>query len=153
MCPRPQYTDLIYIKGTTVCGSLRIIFGSPIQSQHTILNIKFCVKRTLHVPKTPVHRFDLYRRYPILRINGDNFRQFHLELAYNAKYQICPRPQYTDLTCMGGTGGCRPIKIILGNHIQSQYASPNNKFAVNRMFHVLNTPISQFDLYGRYGSL
>ena len=60
------------------------------------------------------------------------------------------RPQFTDLTYMGGTGPCRPMTIIFGSVIWSKYTSPNIKFGVNRTFHVLKTPVYQFDLYGRY---
>ena len=34
MCPRPQYTDLTYMRGTEPCGSMRII-GNHFQSQYT----------------------------------------------------------------------------------------------------------------------
>ena len=50
------------------------------------------------------------------------------------------RPQYTDLTYMGGTGPCGPVTIIFGSVIQSQYTSLNIKFGVNRTFHVLKAP-------------
>ena len=58
MCSRPQFTNLAYMGGTVACGPMTIIFGS--------INIKFGVKRTFHVLKTPVYRFDLYGRYQIL---------------------------------------------------------------------------------------
>ena len=43
--------------------SIKIIFGNLVYSYHTILNIKFGVNRTFHVPKTPIYRFDLYESY------------------------------------------------------------------------------------------
>ena len=66
---------------------------------------------------------------------------------------MCSRPQFTDLTYMGGIGPCGPITIIFGIVIQSQYISLNIKFGVNRTFHVLKTPVYRFDLYGRYRTL
>ena len=35
--------------------------------------MKFGVKRTFHVLKTPVYRFDLYRRYQTMWTDEDNF--------------------------------------------------------------------------------
>ena len=63
---------------------------------------------------------------------------------------MCSRPEFTDLTYMGGTRPCGPMTIIFGSVIQSQYTSLNVQFGVNRMFHVLKTPVYRFDLYGRY---
>ena len=63
------------------------------------------------------------------------------------------RPQFTDLTCMGGTGLCGPMTIIFGGIIKSQYTSLNIKFGVNRTFHVLKTTVYRFDLYGKYQTL
>ena len=54
MYSRQQFTDLTYMAGTRPCEPITIIFGIVIQSQHTSLNIKFGVKRTFHVLKTPV---------------------------------------------------------------------------------------------------
>ena len=73
MCSRPKFTDLTYMGGTGPCGPMTIIFGSVIQSKYTSLNIKFGVNRTFHVLKTPVYRFDLYRKYRILWTDEDNF--------------------------------------------------------------------------------
>ena len=50
---------------------------------------------------------------------------------------------------MGGTGSCDSIKIIFGYHINSQHIILNIKFALNRLFHVVDTPAYRFDLYGR----
>ena len=61
-----------------------------------------------------------------------------------------PRPQYTDLTTMGATGPCEPMRIIFGSVINSWYISLNIKFGEIRMFHVLKTPVFLFDLYGKY---
>ena len=66
---------------------------------------------------------------------------------------MCSRPQFTELTYMGGTGPCGPMTIIFGSAIQSQHTSLNIKFGVNRMFHVLKTTVYRFDLYGRYQTL
>ena len=66
---------------------------------------------------------------------------------------MCSRPQFTDLTYMGGTGPCGLKTIIFGNVIKSQYISLNIKFGVNRTFHVLKTTVYRFDLYGKYGTL
>ena len=63
---------------------------------------------------------------------------------------MCSRPQYTDLTCMGGTGPCELMKIIFGSVIRSWYISIDIKFWVNRKFHVLKTPVYRFCLYGKY---
>ena len=50
---------------------------------------------------------------------------------------MCSRPQYTDLTYMGGTGSCEPMRIIFGSVIKSSYRSLNIKFGMNRTFHVI----------------
>ena len=63
---------------------------------------------------------------------------------------MCPRPQYTDLPYMGGTGSCGPIKIIFVGVIKSWYTSLNIKFDANRTFHVPKSPIYLFGLYGKY---
>ena len=63
---------------------------------------------------------------------------------------MCSRPQYTDLTYMGGTGSCGPLKIIIGSVTWSWYTSLNIKFGANRTFYVLKTPVYRFDYYGRY---
>ena len=41
------------------------------------------------------------------------------------------RLQYYDLTTVGGTGSCVPMRIIFGSVIESCYSSPNIKFGVN----------------------
>ena len=64
------------------------------------------------------------------------------------KVRICRRPHN-----MGGTGPCRTIQIIFGNHIQIYQTSLNIEFGVNRTFHVLKTPVYRLDLYGRYRTL
>ena len=66
---------------------------------------------------------------------------------------MCSRPQFTDLTYMGGTGPCGATAIIFGSVIKSRYTSLNIKFGVNRTLHVLKTPVYRFDLYGRYRTL
>ena len=63
------------------------------------------------------------------------------------------RPQFTDMTYMGGTGRCEPMTIVFGGIIWSQYTSLNIKFGVNRTFHVLKTTVYRFDLCGRYRTL
>ena len=65
---------------------------------------------------------------------------------------MCSTPHYTDLTYMEGTGFGGPMKTIFCIVIQSWYTSVNIKFAVNRMFHVLKSPVYRFDLYGGTGS-
>ena len=47
---------------------------------------------------------------------------------------------------MGGTGPCDSIKNIFGNHVNHKH----RKIGVNRMFHVLKTPVYRLGLYGRY---
>ena len=66
---------------------------------------------------------------------------------------MSPRPQYTDLTYMGGIGSCSPMRIIFGSVIQRWYTSLNIEFGANRTFHVPKTPVYRFHLYGRYKSL
>ena len=63
---------------------------------------------------------------------------------------MCLRPQYTDLTTMGGTGSCGPRSIVLGSVIYSWYTSLNIKFSANRTFHVAKIPVYRFGLYARY---
>ena len=60
------------------------------------------------------------------------------------------RPQFTDLTYMGGTGPCGPMTIIFGSVSKSWYTSLNIKFGVNRTFDVLKAKVYRSDLYGRY---
>ena len=60
MCSRPQYTDLTNMGGTGPYGPMTILFGSVIQSWYISLDIKYGVKRTFHVPKIMVYRFDSY---------------------------------------------------------------------------------------------
>ena len=62
------------------------------------------------------------------------------------------RPQFIDLTYMGGTGPCGLMTIIFGSVLKSQYTSLNIQFGVNRTFHVLKTLVYRFDIYGRYRS-
>ena len=83
-----SFLYLIYMGGTGSCDSIKIIFGYHINSQHIILNIKFAVNRMFHVVKTPIYRFDLYRRHRTLWTDDDNFWQCYLELVYKPKYQI-----------------------------------------------------------------
>ena len=59
------------------------------------------------------------------------------------------RPQFTDLTYMGGTGPCGPMTIIFGSVIKSLHI----KFGANRSFHVAKIPVYQFGLYGGYQTL
>ena len=63
------------------------------------------------------------------------------------------RQQSTDFTYMGGTRSFGPMTIILGSVIQSQHASLNINFGVNRTFHVLKTPVYRIDLYRRHRTL
>ena len=66
---------------------------------------------------------------------------------------LCPRRHYTDLTYMGGSGPCGPMRTIFSSVIYSSYISLNIEFGVIRMFHVLKTPVYRFDHYGRYRTL
>ena len=60
------------------------------------------------------------------------------------------RPQYTDLTYMGGTKSCGPMRISLGSVIKSYYTSLNIKFGANWTLHVLKTPVYRFEFFERY---
>ena len=62
-----------------------------------------------------------------------------------------PRPQYTDLTYMGGTGLCEPFNVTFGYHMKSQYASLNVQFGVNRTFHVLKNQFTDLTYMGGTG--
>ena len=161
MCSRPQFTKLTYMGGTGPCGPMTIIFGSVIQSQYASLNFQFGVNRTFHVVKTPVYRFDLYGGYQTLQTDDESFWWYFFRVSIQAQILIlvcigrsmCSRPQFTDLTYMRGTGPCGPMTIIFGSVIQSQYASQNINFGVNRTFHVLKTAVYRIDLYGGYRTL
>ena len=59
---------------------------------------------------------------------------------------MCSRPQFTDLTYMGGTGPCGTMTIIFGSIIKILHI----KFGATRSFHVPKIPIYRFGLYGRY---
>ena len=59
---------------------------------------------------------------------------------------MCSRPQFTDLTYIGGTGPCGPMTIIFGSVIKILHI----KFGANRSFHVPKIPVYRFGLYGRY---
>ena len=54
---------------------------------------------------------------------------------------------------MGGIGPCDSIKIIFDYNVNSSHIILNIKYYVNRMFHVVKTPVYRFDLYGRYRSM
>ena len=161
MYSRQQFTDLTYMGGTRPCAPMTIIFNSVIQSKYTSLNIKFFVNRafhvlkTLHVLKTPVYRFDLYGRYRNVRTDNNCFWWYYLELVYKPKYQIwCEwmfhvlKTQVTDLTYIGGTGPCGPMRIIFNNVIQSWSTSLNIKFGMNRTFHVLKNQVTDLTYIG-----
>ena len=66
-----------------------------------------------------------------------------LNLVRIGRY-MCPRPQYTDLTTMGGTAPCGAMRLFFGSGIL------NIKFGANRTFHVPKIPVYRFCLYGRY---
>ena len=83
---------------TGPCDSDKI---NHVYSSHTILNTKFGVNRMLHVFKTPVHRFDRFGILNLVRIGRS----------------MSSRPQYTDLTTMGGSGPCEAMRIIFGSVI------------------------------------
>ena len=50
---------------------------------------------------------------------------------------MCSRPQFTDLTYIGGTGPCGPMTIIFGSVIKILHI----KFGANRSFHVPKIPV------------
>ena len=52
------------------------------------------------------------------------------------------RPQFTDLTYMGGTAPSGPMTIVFGGIIKSYYTCLNINFGVNRTFHVLKTLVT-----------
>ena len=54
---------------------------------------------------------------------------------------MCSRPQFTDLTYMGGTGLCGPMTIIFGSVIKSLHI----KFGSNRSFHVPKIPVYLYE--------
>ena len=56
------------------------------------------------------------------------------------------RPQFTDLTYMGGTGPCGPMTILFDSVIKKLHI----KFGANRSLHVPKIPVCRFGLYGRY---
>ena len=58
---------------------------------------------------------------------------------------MCSRPQFTDLTYMGGTGPSGSMTIIFGTVIKSLHI----KFGANRSFHVPKSPVYPFGLYER----
>ena len=64
---------------------------------------------------------------------------------------MCSRPQCTDLTYMGGTGFCGPIRIISCSVIKSWHISPNIKFAADRTFDVLKISVSDLTYMGGTG--
>ena len=68
-------------------------------------------------------------------------------------HSMCPRPQFPDLTYMGGTGPCVPLSILFGSVIKSRYISLNIAFGVNRLLDGLKTQVYRFDYYGRYRTL
>ena len=102
MYSKPQFTELTYIGGTGPCGPMTVIFGSAIQSQHTSLNIKFGVNRTFDLLKTPVYRFDSYRRYQILWTDDDNFcsviqsqyTSLNINFGVNRTFPVLKTPVY-----------------------------------------------------------
>ena len=57
-----QFIDLTYMGGTGPYVLMTIIFSSVIWRLYTSITIKFGVNRAFHVLKTPVYRFDLYKR-------------------------------------------------------------------------------------------
>ena len=64
---------------------------------------------------------------------------------------MCSRPQFTDLTYMGGTGPCGPMKIKFGSVIQSQYTSLNIKFGLIQTFHVSRPQFTDLTYMGGTG--
>ena len=75
---------------------------------------------------------------------------------------MCSRPEFTDLTYMGGTRACAQDPSLWGVqspmdrfwlcYLELVY-NLNIKFGVNRTFHVLKTIVYRFELYGRYRTL
>ena len=52
------------------------------------------------------------------------------------------RQQFTDLTYMGGTRPCGPMRIIFSSVIYSWYTSLNIKFGANRTLYVPKIPVT-----------
>ena len=127
MYSRPQFIDLTYMGGTGPCAPMTIIFGGIIQSQYTSLNIKCGVNRTFQALKT------------LLTYMGGTCRSMY------------SRPQFVDLTYMGGTRRCGPTTIIFGGIIQSQHTSLNIKSGVYRTFHELKTQFTDLTYMGGPG--
>ena len=94
---------------------------------------------------------DLFNTYKILR-NKINFEIKQVRTNLGLADTLIPS-SVIYLIYMGGTGSCDSIKIIFGYHLNSQHIILNIKFGVNRMFHVVKTPVQRFDLYGRYRTL
>ena len=69
--------------------------------------------------KTPVYGFDLYGRYRSLWTDENNFWLCYLKLVYkpNIKFGVNRtfHVRYTDLTYMGGTEPCEPMRIVFGS--------------------------------------
>ena len=68
-----SFLVLIYMRGTGLYDSIKIIFGYHVNSQHIILNIKLDVNRMFHV---------VMFQYRTLWTDDDHFWQCYLELVY-----------------------------------------------------------------------
>ena len=100
MYSRQQLTDLTYMGGTRPCGPMTII----------------C---TLDVPYTMTIVFG--------SVIQSQHTSLNIKFGVNGNFHVLKTP-VTELTYMGGTGPCEPIKIIFHYHIQSQYTSLNVKY-------------------------
>ena len=89
----------------------------------------------------------------IILANHDYSYNTILNIKLWIKCSICSRPHYTDLTTMGDTGLCEPLRIIFGSGILTWLISLSIKFGVNRTFYVFKTRVYRFDLYERYRTL
>ena len=63
------------------------------------------------------------------------------------------RPQYIDVTYMGGTASCGPMSIIFDSVIKSLYISIKIKFGAHRTIYVSKTAVYRLDYYIRYRTL
>ena len=53
MCPRPQYSDLIYMRGTRSCRPIYIIIINNTKGYYKSLNMKMRMKITLSCAEDP----------------------------------------------------------------------------------------------------
>ena len=64
---------------------------------------------------------------------------------------MCSRPQFTDLTYMGGTRPCGPMTIIFGSVISSLVNKPKYQVWCESDVHVLKIPVTDLTDMGGTG--